>query len=282
MAKLLKQTYGFAKEVMDNFSKDRGSLFAAAIAFYGLISIIPLLLLGIAVLGYILGSESARHQVITFVRNFIPVGREELERNLVLLSKQSSILGGIGILALLWTGSQVFVILQHAINTALGSTKRIGFLRARATALAMVIIIGILFILSVGMSSLADIIRGFDIKLLGKELVDFQLAWNVFFGILVPFVISVIAFTLIYKYLPLADVDLRGPILGGLTAGILFEIAKYGFQWYVTNIANFNAVYGTLGGVVILVLWIYYTSLIGVLGAEVASVYIERTKQKEG
>ncbi|MDI6829418.1 MAG: YihY/virulence factor BrkB family protein [Armatimonadota bacterium] len=281
MGKLLRNSYRFVKEVIEKFVQDSGSLFAAAIAFYGLISIIPLLLLGIAVLGHIVGSESARHQVITFVRDFIPVGREELEQNLVILSKQSSILGGIGILALLWTGSQVFVILQQVMNIALGSKRRIGFLRARGTALAMVIITGILFVLSMGMSSLADIIQGLGIKVLNKGQAESQLAWNVFEKF-IPFVISLVAFTLIYKILPLADVGLKGPIVGGLTAGILFEIAKYGFQWYVTNIANFSAFYGTLGGIIILVLWIYYVSVIGVLGAEVASVFERRKTREEG
>jgi len=272
----LKRALAFLKEVHREFSEDRGLLFAAAISFFGLISLIPLLLLAVAVLGYITGSyDAAREQVVSVVRNFIPVGTEALEQNLEAVSRQSGLLGGLGLLGLLWVGSQVFVILQQVMNVALGAKARVGFLRARATALAVVIVVGVLFALSVGITSLLTAIRDFDVRIWSLGTDDLEVVWD-FLGVLMPFVISILAFGLAYRFLPSKRIGTTGPIIGGITAGLLFEVAKHAFRWYVTDIANFSRIYGSLGGVVILVLWIYYVSVIAVLGAEVASVQARR------
>jgi len=272
----LKRALAFLKEVHREFSEDRGLLFAAAISFFGLISLIPLLLLAVAVLGYITGSyDAAREQVVSVARDFIPVGTEALEQNLEAVSRQSGLLGGLGLLGLLWVGSQVFVILQQVMNVALGAKARVGFLRARATALAVVIVGGVLFALSVGITSLLTAIRHFDVRIWSLGTDDLEVVWD-FLGVLMPFVISILAFGLAYRFLPSKRIGTTGPIIGGITAGLLFEVAKHAFRWYVTDIANFSRIYGSLGGVVILVLWIYYVSVIAVLGAEVASVQARR------
>ena len=275
----LKRALSFLKDVFREFGEDRGSLFAAAISFYGLISLIPLLLLGIAVLGYITGSyDAAREQIVSVARDFIPVGTEAVEQNLELVSRQSGLLGGLGLLGLLWTGSQVFVILQQVMNIALGAKARVSFLRARATALAVVIVVGMLFALSLGITSLLTAIRDFDVKMWGFWPGDLEAVWH-FLGVLMPVVISILAFGLAYRFLPSGKIGTAGPIIGGITAGLLFEAAKYAFRWYVTSIANFSRIYGSLGGIVVLVLWIYYVSIIAVLGAEVASVYARREER---
>ena len=276
MIRRLRQIFSFIRDVFREFSEDRGSLFAAAISFYGLISLIPLLLLGIAVFGYVVGSyETAREQVVSFAQGFVPVVTEDLQLNLEILSEQSSLLGGLGLLGLLWTGSQVFVILQKVMNVALGAEKHAGFLRSRGAGIGMVIVVGILFALSIGITSLLTAVRGFHVNIWGFEPNGLETIWNLY-GILVPVLTSTLAFVFIYKYLPTKNIGTAAPLIGGVTAGLLFEAAKHAFRWYVTNIANFNRVYGSLGGVVVLVFWIYYVSLITVLGAEVASVYAKR------
>ena len=277
MARRVRQILSFVKDVFREYIEDRGSLFAAAISFFGLLSLIPLLLLGIAAFGYIMGSsEAARQYVLSFAKGFIPIGIEDLEQNLKALSGQSGILGGLGVLGLLWTGSQVFVILQQVLNVALGAQRRVSFLRARGVALGMVIVAGVLLALSIGITSLLTAVRGFKVELWGIRAGNLEAVWS-FVGILLPIVISIIAFAFIYKFLPLKNIGTAAPMIGGVTAGLLFEIAKHAFHWYVTNIANLSRVYGSLGGVVVMVLWIYYVSVITVLGAEVASVYAKRT-----
>lgn len=275
-----KRAFSFIKEVWEEFTEDRGLLFAAAISFYGLISLIPLMLVAIAVFGHITGSSvTARQEVISFARGVIPVGIEGLEQNLKALSEQSGLLGGLGLLGLLWIGSQVFVTLQQVMNIALGSAKHIGFVRGRLVALAMVVVTGILIFISVGVTSILTALSHYE-TLLGYTFdTESVLRW---LGTVVTIFTSILAFMLAYKFLPIRSIGTMGPVFGGLTAGLLFEVAKYAFGWYVTNLANFSRIYGSLGGVVILVVWIYYVSVIAVLGAEIASVYAKRAGDVNG
>jgi membrane protein len=275
----LRPVYGFLKDVYQEFTQDRGPLFAAAISFFGLLSIIPLILLAFGVFGLIIGSyQAALDKVLIFARDFLPVGTREIKAQLRLIIAQSSLLSGIGLLGLLWTGSQVFVILQQVMNIALGSRQHLGFIRTRVVAFAMVMVAGILFALSIGITSLLTAVRGFDRQIWGIKPGDLELLWGSL-GVLIPVLISILAFTMVYKFLPAKNIGYIAPIVGGVTAGVLFEIAKYAFQWYVANFADFALVYGSLGGLVILVLWVYYSSMITVLGAEVASVYAGREEK---
>lgn len=276
MVRKIKLTYSFVAEVIQEFIQDKGSLFAAAISFFGLISLIPLLLLAVGVLGYIIGSyDTALQKVLSFAGNLIPVGADTLAENLRMLSRQSDLLSGIGLLGLLWVGIQVMVILQQVMNVALGSEKQMSFLRVRVMALGMVIVAGVLFALSIGITSMLTAVRHYQAELFGVGTQDLKVVWD-FFAIIASAVVSILAFTFIYRFLPANHIGTTGPVIGGITAGLLFDVAKHVFRWYVTNYADFSRVYGSLGSVVILVVWIYYVSIIMVLGAEVASVYARR------
>lgn len=271
-----KRAYDFVKAVIQEFGEDRGSLFAAAISFFGLLSIIPLILLAVGVFGMVIGSyETALERVFQFAGDFLPAGDQAFRQEIQAIIEQSGILSGIGLLGLLWTGSQVFVILQMVMNAALGAEQRIGFIRGRLMAIVMVIVVGALFALSIGITSLLTAIRSFEAEIWGLGTADLESVWD-FLGILLPVFISALAFTFVYKYLPMRNIGLKGPLIGGITGGIFFEIAKHAFSWYVSNVADFARIYGSLGSVIILVLWVYYVSMIMVLGAELVSVYIKR------
>lgn len=252
-------------------------------SFFGLVSLIPLLLLAIAVFGHIMGSyDSAREQVLAFARNYIPTDMAQLDDNLKTLSQQTGLFGGLGIIGLLWTGSQIFVIVQQIMDIALGSRRRLGFLHGRLVALAVVGGVGLLFGLSVGITSLVAVIRTFDGWGWAGQAEGLRFVWDLL-GLVLPMFISILGFSLAYKFLPTTNVGIKGPLIGGLTAGLLFEIAKYVFRWYVTNIADFGRIYGSLASIVVLVVWIYYTSLITVVGAEVTSVYVRwHTRMETG
>lgn len=262
------QLLKFIREVIAEFNHDRGTLFAAAISYYGLISLIPMLLVVIAGFGYVMGSYAvARQHVVMFIDAAIPVGSVELEHNLNLLSRQSGLLGWLGLAGLLWVGTQVFVTLQDVMNIAMGA-ERVSFLRARGTALVTLLAAGLLLTLSIGITSLLTAARSLKLPVDVQQMDAFWTA----LGILLPILLSVLAFSTAYRFLPNIRIGNKAPIIGGMVAGLLFEFAKHTFSWYVRHVANYS-VYGSLGGVVVLVVWIYYVSVITVLGAEVASLH---------
>ena len=281
MVKRTKAVYSFVKEVYLEFSRDRGTLFSAAISFYGIISLIPLLLIVIGIFGLVLGSyETALLKVVPLAKDYLPMDAKQLEDNLSGLIEQWGTLSGIGFLGLLWAGSQVFATLQQVMNIALGSGEYVGFVRSRLSAFGMVMVSGALFALSIGITSTMAAARNYGLEIGGISIGDMRLLWRIT-GILIPIIISSLAFAFIYKFLPTSKVGIRGPLFGGITAGVLFEAAKHAFPWYLTHVANYDRIYGSLGGMVILVVWIYYLSLITIIGAEVASVYVLRHKRKQ-
>jgi membrane protein len=268
------------KDAFREFQKDQGTLYAAAISFFGLISIIPLFLLAIGVFGYIIGSyDTALQSVLDFAQNFIPTSTEVVRAKLQSLSHQSGLLSGLGLIGLLWAGMQVFVILQQVMNIALGVKQPVGFFRARVIALLMVVVTYLLLGISIVATSLADALRHIEPPP-GITLGEIKLFWDVG-GILLPLILTLLAFTLVYKYLSTECVATKGAIVGAVTAGVLFELAKQAFRWYVVNIAHFSRIYGSLAGIVVIVFWIYYLSIIVVLGAEVASVWTRRNLSKD-
>lgn len=275
----LKQVYTVLHDVFAEFSEDNGSLVAAAIAFFGLLSLIPLLLLAIGVLGYAIGSERAFSAVVELIRDYFPVGVESLRENLAAIRESSGVVGGIGLLGLLWTGSQIFVILQKAMNIALGIQWQFGLLKTRLRAIALVLVAGVFFLLSIGITWAITAIRAFDIGGWGasNEIVPI---WNLL-ATLGPVAFSLVMFFLIYKFLPTVDMGVTGPLVAGISAGLLFELAKWLFGLYARHFGSFTAIYGSIGGVIVLMLWIYYVSLITVIGAEVASVYRKGEERRE-
>lgn len=282
----LRQVYSFLRDVYAEFAEDNGSLVSAAMAFFGLLSLIPLLLLAIGVLGYAIGSDQAFRAVERFVAEYFPVGTEGLRENLAAVRDSSGVVGGLGLLGLLWTGSQIFVILQKAMNIALGIEWQFGFVKTRLRAIALVFVAGVFFALSLGISWSITAIRAFNLSTLGIPANGLDPIWNVL-TTLSPVVFSLVMFLLIYKYLPTVDIGTVGPLIAAISAGLLFELAKWLFGLYATHFRSFSAIYGSIAGVIILMLWIYYVSLIAVLGAEVASVYWKheekrRTKGRTG
>jgi membrane protein len=266
--------FKFIQEIINEFSTDRGFLFAAAISFFGLISVIPLILLAVGIFGWIVGSrDDALQSVLSFLAGFLPVESGVLEAYLQALSSESRVLSWIGFAGLLWSGMQVFVILQQVMNVALGTAKKLGFFRTRSMAILLVLVAGALFVISIGITSAVAAARHYHPAILGIKIGTLDVLWR-FVGTLVPMFISTLAFTFIYKYAPTEDIGTRGPVVGGVTAGVLFEVAKAAFRLYFTRVANFHLVYGSLGSVIMLVLWVYYASAITVLGAEVTSVYV--------
>jgi len=275
--RLLKKVYRLIADVLKEFSEDNGALVSAGMAFFGLLSLIPLLLLAVAALGYAIGSERAFESVVGLVRQYLPTASSELRENLYAIRRSSGVVGGLGLLGLLWTGSQMFVILQLAMNIALDVNRKPGFVITRLRALGMVLLAGALFAASIALTWTIGALRAFDIAVFGLRGLKFDPFWDFVLSLL-PIIVSMAMFFLIYKYLPTIEMGVVGPLIAGITAGALFEVAKWGFGLYVANFGNFSAVYGSIGGVVILMLWIYYVSLITVLGAEVASVYRKHEK----
>lgn len=271
-------SFAFVKEVALEYIKDNGSLVAAAVAFYMFLSLIPLLLLGVAGVGYLLGSPGRAEKLLfDYLGNYSPalaeqggaLGLGEVVRGVVSGRGAAT---GLGLVFLLWSGTSAIVMLEQAVNVAWNCTLVRPFWLKRLLAVAMLFIGGGMFGVSFASTAALERLRHTEQCLLGICPGRWSGLWNLT-AYLLPLAITILGFTLAYKILPRVSVPTRSAVFGGLLAGVLWEAAKIGFSYYLNNYAGYNRVYGSLTSIILLMVWINYSAIVAILGAEAASVW---------
>lgn len=272
---LVKGWWEIAKETWKRYREDSGSLMAAAISFFVLLSLIPLLALAVSVLGFVLTGDQARQETLKAIGSLFPAQADQLGRMLHDLVDGRSQVGGLALLGLLWTSSQLFLNLQLALNAVWDVTSGRGFIKARLVALGVMLLSGLMLVVSAAASWTLRFIRGLDLGI-GIRPDSIPYIWDVG-ATLIGIAASVGLFLVIYRMAPDAYVRWKPALVGALFAGLAFELAKQLFGWYIANFGNYNAVYGSLGSLIMLVTWVYYSATILVLGAELTDTYADRT-----
>ena len=161
------------------------------------------------------------------------------------------------------------------LNAAFRAKETRNFIQLRLTALGLLFSTGILFIVSLLPASGVQVLNSLHIF---GSFADPSPFWIQGLLWVAGIVINAALFTMIYRYLPSpsANVSWRDARFGGAIAAVLWEVAKQGFAWYLRNLggaASYDKLYGSLGGIFLLVFWIYYTSMILLLGAEIAKLH---------
>jgi len=270
MWRLLRDTVlGF----VDDEALSRG----AAIAFYTVTSLAPVLLLVIAVAGLVFGQQAAQSGVIQELSGLM--GQETaavLQAALASASaKSSGILAGVvGLVTLVVTASGVFGEMQTALNRIWkaqpsGATLS-RLIRARAASLGLVAALGFLLAASLAVSA--------GLQALGHYL-DAVLPFGAAVMSVANFIVSLallsLLFAAIYKVLPDCPVAWRDVLVGALVTALLFTIGKSLIGWYLGSSAVASS-YGAAGGLILLFLWVYYSAQVFLLGAEFTKVYATR------
>jgi membrane protein len=241
---------------------------AAGVAYYAFLSVFPLLLGLIALFGFFLPSVDLQEKLLNFVGENIPGATSILEQNIAGIIESRGTMGVLSIVIFIWGASAMFGAMSLAINRAfdIHHYSRSFFIR-KGSELGMVFGIGILFLLSLGASAIISIIRG----VLNLPTADLLLV-NVG-SRLVAFLLILAVFLLLYKFIPNARTYWRNVWPGALLAAVLFEIARTLLVFYIENFANYQLIYGTIASIIVLLIWIYYSAFIMVLGAEFTFQY---------
>jgi len=249
---------------------------SAAIAFYTLLGLIPLALLAISVLGHVLGEEYARREVIGLVREAAPGTSHALIGAMRAISGQKDrwFINIVGLVGLLWSGMNLLGSLSAFLTQAwTGESDRRAYVRQKLVALAAVASAGALFLLSIAFASLVSSARE------SVELSRHLVRLNAPVGGVLAFLGSVIMFFLLYRFLPAARVSSTAAAVGALSAAILWHITRSLFMALVASSSRYGEIYGPLAGVVIFLLWIFYTAMILLFCAEIAAVYQGRIER---
>jgi membrane protein len=246
---------------------------AAAMSYFGLMTLFPALLLMLALSNKI----TAANELINRAVDVYPGSRTFLRD---ILSSFSSVSTGVIIscfIVVLWAGSWVFSVIERGLNRIWGATSRT-FLHGRALTIGMIGIIGLLLALSVVFTSVVVALREMAGSLSPRQMARYPILlsvgsvfWQGIYAI-VSFLVTVVLFVVIYRFMPKAEVSLRDTLPGAVMAGLLWEVAKYVFAWSL-NYFHYDQIYGSVGAVVAVLSWSYVSSLILLFGAQLTAVF---------
>lgn len=248
------------------YSEDHCSLIAAALSYYALLSIFPLMLLLVSEASNFFPTDRLVRSITSFFAADLPVSATVLQstlREVIQLRGAVTMASAIGFF---WSAAGVFDMIQLGINRAFRVQRHRPRWRQRLVSLGMITSISALFATSLLIT--AGIRLGIHYHLIDRRDALIEIVTT-----LGSFLISIGVFGLLYRHLPYdTQISWRQVFLGAVIAAILLETAKYIFAWYVTNYALLNLVYGSIGAVIAIMLWSYITAAIMLIGAEIAAV----------
>jgi membrane protein len=271
---------GILKSSMHNFTQSRGSEAAASIAYYAFFSLFPLLLVVITLGSSLIDSPRIVQQIIDWSGEAIPVSPEIITRNIETVLEQRGTVGLIGLVGLLWSGTNVFSILSLNINRSFPGAKRRNFLQHRLSGLLMVVVLTLFIFLSFFMRALLSFLPVIDFPLIGQINLRSSPVWTVISGF-APFGITLIVFLSLYRLIPRTNVRWSHVFWGALVAASGWEILNGGFTWYLgSGVAQYELVYGSLGAVVAFMFYIYWSGWILLFGAHLSAAIKNHRENK--
>ena len=245
---------------------------AAGMSFFGMMSLVPLTLLGVSMMGYVLNSEDAQGFVSRLLQENFPASAAGIldQINAIITTPGRALVNGLSLLGLAWSGMRFFNILQRVFNTIwVGATQR-KFFRGRFAALATFIVAGLLFWASFVLTSVMVTARELNISIGGITPGDLRFFWRTMEW-LTPLVTSMFLLLLVYHFIPHVKVSLKSASIGALFATVFLQLARWGFSIVMVRFDVYGRVYGPLASFIIFMSWLYVSMTIILLGAELGS-----------
>jgi len=271
------------RQTFTEWSNDKGGRLGAALSYYTVFSLAPLLLLVISIAGLAFGREAAEGRMFGTLAGLVGADTSRLIQAAVTKAHESrsgGILGTIAGIAILLAGATGVVIeLQGAINTVWKVEPKPhrgiwGVVRTRLLSVAMILSLGFLLLVSLVVSAALTAMSGWLRGVVGDIAI---VSWFIDAAVALAVISTLIA--LIYKILPDAEVAWRDVWVGAIATAVLFMIGKYLIGLYVGK-ASVGSAFGAAGSMAVLLVWIYYSAQIVLLGAEFTRVYANRVGAK--
>jgi membrane protein len=267
--------FSLLKDTFTDWMEDKALRLSAALAYYSVFSIAPLLVIAIGIAGMVLGEEAARGQLgETLTAHVGPIAAQGIQEMVKSVAKPGQGLTAtlVGFATLLIGAGGVFGQLKDALNSiwevkSINGSGLMGFIRERLLSFGMVLVIGFLLLASLlATTAIAGLSHILEAWFALPSFVWSALNFFVSFGL------STTLFALIYKVLPDAKIEWRSVWIGAAVTALLFELGKFGLSYYLGRESTASS-FGAAGSIVLLLLWVYYASCILFFGAEFTQVY---------
>ena len=253
-------------------SADDATHMAAGLAYYAVLSLFPLTIGLISLLGLMLNSADLESELFGFFQDYLPGSKALLSANINATGNIRGFLGVVSFLGLFWSASLFFGAITRVVNRAWDIHEDRPFYIDKLRHILMALSVAPLFLMSVGATASLHVLGTHDVPVIGRvEFLDNNVI-NIITRPL-PFLFTLAIFLMIYKFTPNTRTYWRYVWPGALLGAVLFEVSKSVFVFYLENFADYERVYGSLASLIILLAWTYMSGLILIAGAEFSSEY---------
>ena len=277
---VLQHPGAFALRVLKAFRKSQGLLLAGAVAYYALLSIVPLLILIVIALSHVIDQALLLDTLDRYVGWLVPGQSRPIIDELASFLEHRAVVGWVLLVTLLFFSSLAFTVLENAMSIIF--FHRVAVRRRRYLVSA---ILPYCYILFLGVGLLVVTLVSGGLEALGRTSIDFLgLTWSLGpFSSALLYLLGVAGEVLvvasIYLVMPVGRISLRHALLGGATAALLWEITRHVLVWYFATLSQVNLVYGSLTTAIVVLLSLEVGATLLLFGAQVISEY-ERMELK--
>ncbi|MBI2158593.1 MAG: YihY/virulence factor BrkB family protein [Candidatus Rokubacteria bacterium] len=247
---------------LSRFIAADGFFLSAGLAFFFLVCLIPVLLLAVAIVGFVLSEERAAQEVVRQLTRHFPVYQKQITRALLRIVETRTISGMLGTAVLVLFATPLLSTARLVLHRLLGVKAGRNFLHNLVVDAGMVVVLGVLLFAASAASWLLHGLRDLAVVTLPVPAHWFQ--WG---SVGLSLTVSFLMFYLAYRFVPRRHVRPGAALAGALLASLLWEIAKQLFRLYIRQVGLYDQIYGPLGVLVAFVMFVYYTAIVFVFSA---------------
>ena len=264
----------FLWRVLKGFKRNQGILLSGAVAYYGLLSIVPLLALLLIGLSHFMAEEALLGSVQTHLEFILPIEADAMTAELAAFLEHRKLIGWIGTGVLIFFATMAFTVLENAMCVIFFHRVDIHRRHFFVSALIPFVFIALVGIGVVVVTLVSGALQGLDTE----QVTLFGYTWLLdgASGVvlyLLGVVGLVLLMTSLYLVMPVGGINLRHALLGGLTAAVLWEIMRHILVWYFTSLSLVSLVYGSLATAIVVLLSFEFAALILLFGAQVIAEF---------
>ena len=275
----LRSTWDILKQTVLNFFQDDSFSYASSIAFYTIFSLPAILIISLSIGSTFYERDVVQQELVNQVARLIgEKSAADVEQILInaALDSTGTVAKIVGIATLIFSATTVFISLQTSLNKIWGIKPKpergiVKYLLDRLLSLAMVISIGFLLLVSLVFDTVLVVFQNSLTKVLAGWALYLVTAVN----IIVSLGLITVIFAILFKVLPDAKIKWKDVWVGAMVTTVFFALGKYLIGFYLGN-SSVNSAYGAAGSLVIILIWVYYSTVIFLFGAELTSVYAEK------
>jgi membrane protein len=274
-----KEIFAILKETASDWMEDQAPTLGAALAYYTVFSLAPLLIIAIAIAGLVFGQEAAQGQIFEQLRGLLGEASAKAMQDMVQNANEKPATGLvatlIGVVMLLFGASGVFGQLQTSLNAIWGVEPKpgrgiLGLVQDRILSFGFILVVGFLLLVSLLLTAaIALVAQWFGGMLPGMETLAQIL------NFVLSLAVITLLFAMIFKFLPDAKIAWHDVWIGAFITAVLFTVGKVALGLYLAK-SGVGSSYGAAGSLIVLLLWVYYSSQILFFGAEFTQVYANR------